>query len=259
MEHQVIDNFKDIIFKIVKTYGIHNYNVNFKSDEIKIQLLINPTIINNIIIFFNTLLKSKIYKHKQQYWTFTELYNLEIIPDYNYMQLNAITKVNFVKLTSYMQILPIEMLTIIISYMVPPELSNFCTYLQTWGDFCTEDIYKFMYRNKFVHYFNLIQPYLKYENNTWHSRYSSVLFEEIYNLNELSIIYKKMYPRNLHIAFILMIYNLLNDINYKNIELVYRYNPNLLKEIISNMNGYKINQVKDILKLKNVNIYNKLF
>ena len=262
MEYQIIDNFKEVVNQIIRYYQITNYSVDFINQSIFFMVAIDKSNLTNLIVNLNTLLKSKIYKYKQEYYTFSEILNTEILHFYQDMITAKfeITVFN-VELTSYFQMLPLEMLTLITGYLVPPELNNFCTYLQTWGSFCNEGLYKFIYRNRFQQFYNLIIPYIKYDtNSSWANRYSTLLFEEVDSIEELNRRYLNMQSRNSHINFVLMVYNLSKNPTYKLIEYLYRYSLELLKSIVHNLPEYRRTTIKNILISKQrLEVYNNLF
>lgn len=256
MEQQVIDNFNNILYLgHLHFINYPEYKVNFQDDTIEIFYLFrdhfDPT---NLLRFYSSSFHEKIYKYTPGiYWKFVMLPDVEISNIFEGTILKFKVKVITIKnLTTYFEFLPKELLYLISKVLEATDINNFCIYMKTWEDLCTEDLYKYLYISKFNNYYNIIKDYVDVEDETWQRRYTSLLWEETPLVEDLVKRYQRMIPRNKHIKFIIDVFNFLNmhNINLKVIEKYTKDVPLFIK-LLSKSGHEKRSAIINLLRQSN--------
>ncbi len=207
MEHNVLEEFREILLRINNYYKIYKHNIQTNYNSIQIIYEYAGSFFpDNFLNTYNILLTSKIYKYKDVYWNFGSLEEVQVYSIDNVTTIKfQIKVVTYNMINTYFIILPRELIDIITGYLGITDINNFCTYMKSWEDYCNERLYMNLYRENFPGIYEKIQPFLNYDKNSWRDRYTSLLWEDVGNLQELYNKYKfvRRRPTQSHIAFLL--------------------------------------------------------
>lgn len=238
MDSIIIDEFKDIVYKVNRYFDIYKYNVVTSENIINVSYEY-PAIFypHNFLKMYNDLLTSKIYKYREIYWNFSPLINIKLDIVENKTHIDFSIEIQTQKyIDTYLNILPTEILNMVAGYLGIVDINNFCVYMKTW-EYCDESLYKILYQDNFNEFYQMMYQYLQYEFNSWQNRYNSLLWEEVKTVEQLHMKYYNLKPRSPHINFILTIYNLLYNprINVQLGIYTHQKNKELFKTIFKNM------------------------
>lgn len=233
----VISIFKDIIDKVESNirYLSHTYFVNIRdfSFDIRYHFKYSEDVIIPIELYKK--LFDKIYKYRDYYWNFILVnYVIESPLD---LYVNISVKIS-TELTSYFEYVPRELLNIIGLYLDILDITNYCAYLNKWLDYCDEGLYEYLYREKFPKFYQLVKPFIKYDISTWENKYRTLIWEEIYNIDNFIYKYKYRKSPNTHINFILQIYDFLYSSNIDVRKFINLYTTNY--KLFYDLNNYLI-------------------
>jgi len=247
MDHEIIDEFKEIIRKVNKYFEYQRYSTNFSNGIHVTYLYEGYYYVNNLLNMFNDLLTTKIYKYKNTYWSFSNLYDINVTRTETHTTLKFSVNVNIIEeLDSYFNYLPRDMVALISQYLDVFNISNYCNYIHTWYTVCDENFYRSLYIIKFNNFYNFIREYLQYDTSTWQERYTSLLWEDINSIEELSRVFQFRISRNKHIAFILEIYDFVynQQVNVSKMISLYHNNVEFLNYLIRTTHRERIDQIK---------------
>jgi len=249
MQSHVIDILKDIITKVNNYFNIHKYQVTV-TDTIMVEYEYRGWFyLNNFVNAYNNELTRKIYKYQDIYWEFSG------IKDLNSKYIDDITHIYFTidvlssrQLSSYLNILPRELVDIISSYLNLTEINSFCVYMKTWEDYCNENLYQMLYSANFPQFYGILRPFLKYDvSNNWRDRYTKLLWEETPSLSDLARRYQRINPRLSHISFLLDLYNFYNSDKLNIVIKLWQINPGLVIDLFSYATPDRKNKILNFL------------
>ena len=259
MQDKVLDEFKDILLKVNRTFDIYHYTATLIDNKINIHYEYSDWFYpNNFLNTYNNMLVTKIYRMSDTlYWGFDTLKDIRLNITSNHTDIHFTVSVwTAGYIENYLILLPKEILTLITEYLGIVDTNNFCVFMKTW-ELCDEDLYRTMYIDKYPEFFRLIKPYLNHETNSWYSRYNAVLWEDVDTVDQLYRKYLNLKPRSAHINFILLLYTLLHAprINPKVFLELYDKNIDLFLSIFRNMNsGRRKSYITEIEKFRRVDI-----